>query len=60
MNSIYKILDEDCAKKKHCISPQKYLPNTTTQISGRFKKIGFGYGERGQSNCKSYLFNQTI
>ena len=40
------ILDEDLAKQKHCISPQKYLPSTKIQQSWRFNKITFGIGGR--------------
>jgi len=39
-------------EKKHCISPQKYHPNTTSQQIGRYGTIGFGYGTRGEYNCK--------
>ena len=38
--------DIDLANKKHCISPQKYLPSTKSTENLRFTKIGFGYGGR--------------
>ena len=38
--------DEDIAKQKHCISPQKYLPSTKIVENLRFTKIGFGLGGR--------------
>lgn len=38
--------DIDLAAKKHCISPQKYLPSTKFQQNLRFTTIGFGKGGR--------------
>ena len=46
--------DEDLAKQKHCISPQKYLPSTKITENLRFTKIGFGVGDRisNDNQCK--------
>lgn len=38
--------DEDIAKQKHCISPQKYFPSTKLEQNLRFKNITFGIGKR--------------
>jgi hypothetical protein len=41
--------DEDLAKQKHCVSPQKYLPSTKIVQNLRFTNITFGCGNRSQS-----------
>jgi hypothetical protein len=42
--------DEDLAKQKHCVSPQKYLPNTKPVENMRYTKIGFGVGGRSAND----------
>jgi hypothetical protein len=48
--------DEDVAKSKHCISPQKYLPSTKLEQNLRFSKIGFGIGERNNNSNRFFNF----
>jgi hypothetical protein len=38
--------DEDLAKSTHCISPQKYLPDTKPIENARYRNITFGKGDR--------------
>ena len=46
------IKDEDVAKHKHCISPQKYFPSTVVEQITRFNNIGFGYGLRSSNEIR--------
>lgn len=47
--------DEDIAKSKHCVSPQKYLPSTKIVENLRFTTIGFGIGGRSPNeNTRKY------
>jgi len=60
---IYKAssADEDLAKQKHCISPQKYNPSTKVEQILRFTKIGLGYGTKSSNEilCIIYLILQN-
>jgi hypothetical protein len=47
------IVDIDLSYKKHCISPQKYLPSTKIQQNLRYTNIGFGKGNRVASDNTS-------
>jgi len=49
--------DEDIQKKKHCISPQKYLPSTKLTENLRFTNVGFGFGLRSSCEIKSMRSN---
>lgn len=40
--------DDDLKKKIHCVSMQKYHPNTILQQNTRYTTISFGIGERGK------------
>lgn len=42
--------DDDLKKKKHCVSMQKYHPNTKVEEDLRFKTISFGIGKRTPSD----------
>lgn len=46
--------DEDVAKAKHCISPQKYLPSTRILQNLRYSKIGIGIGNRFEISKKIF------
>jgi hypothetical protein len=45
--------DQELLEKKHCISPQKYLPSTKVQQILRYTTIGFGQGERTSTDNAS-------
>lgn len=47
--------DEDIAKQKHCISPQKYLPATKIVENNRFTRITFGIGNRSPNEISSKI-----
>jgi len=42
--------------KNHCISPQKYLPNTKLQEIGRFSGAGIGFGDRLKRSGSRKIF----
>jgi len=53
-------IDKDIQESKHCISPQKYLPNTRQEQITRFTNISFGFGPRSSSEIRGKLININL
>ena len=49
--------DDDLKKKKHCVSMQKYHPNTKVEEDLRFQTISFGVGERTPNDNRAVKGN---
>ena len=49
--------DDVLKKKKHCVSMQKYHPNTKVEEDLRFKTISFGVGERTPNDNRAVKGN---